>query len=50
MNKNINTLTDFGAALTQHPYFADAWVQKLCYFVELRRAATRPTRSSRTHS
>jgi hypothetical protein len=33
VNKNINTLTDFGTALTQHPYFADAWVQKLCYFV-----------------
>lgn len=33
VNKNINTLTDFGTALTQHPFFADAWVQKLCYFV-----------------
>ena len=33
VNKSINTLTDFGTALTQHPYFADAWVQKLCWYV-----------------
>lgn len=33
VDKNINTLTDFGTALVSHPLFADAWVQKLCYFV-----------------
>jgi hypothetical protein len=33
VNKSINNLQDFGTALTTHPFFADAWVQKLCYFV-----------------
>jgi len=33
VNPNINTLTDFGTQLANHPYFADAWVEKLCYFV-----------------
>ncbi len=29
---NVSTLADFGAALANHPYFPDAWVQKLCFF------------------
>jgi hypothetical protein len=28
-----NTLTDLGNALASHPFFANAWVQKLCYYV-----------------
>ncbi|HEY1954346.1 MAG TPA: hypothetical protein VGH28_02010 [Polyangiaceae bacterium] len=28
----VTTLTDFGNQLAQHPYFPDAWVQKLCFF------------------
>lgn len=27
-----DTLVDFGQAIAEHPYFAGAWVQKLCYF------------------
>ncbi len=33
VDKNINTITDLGTNLANHPYFANAWVQKLCYFV-----------------
>ncbi len=33
VDKNIGNLTDFGTALVSHPLFADAWVQKLCFFV-----------------
>ncbi len=33
VQKNMNTLTDLGTQLAKHPYFAGAWVQKLCYFV-----------------
>jgi hypothetical protein len=33
VNKNVSTLQDFGNALTSHPFFADAWVQKLCFYV-----------------
>ncbi len=33
INPNINTLADFGNQLATHPYFPDAWVEKLCYFV-----------------
>ncbi len=32
-NTQINTLTDFGNQLATHPFFPDAWVQKLCFFV-----------------
>jgi hypothetical protein len=32
VNKNINSLTDFGNALASHAYYSDAWIQKLCFF------------------
>ncbi|HEY1691868.1 MAG TPA: hypothetical protein VGG39_06885 [Polyangiaceae bacterium] len=28
----VKTLGDFGSALATHPYFAPAWVQKMCYW------------------
>lgn len=28
----VSSLADFGNQLAQHPYFPDAWVQKLCFF------------------
>jgi hypothetical protein len=28
----VNSIGDFGNALATHPYFAAAWVQKLCYY------------------
>jgi len=33
VDKNINTINDLATNLATHPYFANAWVQKLCYFV-----------------
>jgi hypothetical protein len=29
----VKSIGDFGNALATHPYFAPAWVQKLCYYV-----------------
>jgi hypothetical protein len=29
----VASMTDFGAVLGSHPLFAQAWVQKLCYYV-----------------
>jgi len=29
----VTTIDDFGKALAEHPLFAEAWVQKLCYYV-----------------
>ena len=29
----VASITDFGAALAQHPLFAEAWAQKLCAYV-----------------
>jgi hypothetical protein len=29
----VTSMTDFGAVLGSHPLFAQAWVQKLCYYV-----------------
>jgi hypothetical protein len=31
--KPVNSVGDLGNALATHPYFAPAWVQKLCYWV-----------------
>jgi hypothetical protein len=28
----VSSVADLGRALASHPYFADAWVQKLCYY------------------
>jgi hypothetical protein len=33
VNNNVTTLADFGNQLATHPYFPDAWVEKLCFFV-----------------
>lgn len=32
VNQNIKSIDDFAATLASHPYFASAWVQKLCYY------------------
>lgn len=32
VNQNIHTIDDFASTLANHPYFASAWVQKLCYY------------------
>ncbi|HEX8792563.1 MAG TPA: hypothetical protein VF765_16560, partial [Polyangiaceae bacterium] len=32
INQNIKTIDDFASTLATHPYFASAWVQKLCYY------------------
>jgi hypothetical protein len=29
----VNSMADFGATLANHPLFASAWAQKLCYYV-----------------
>jgi len=33
VNQSINTIQDFGKALAEHPLMPQAWVQKLCYYV-----------------
>jgi hypothetical protein len=40
VDKNMNTVTDLGTQLAQHPYFAAAWVEKLCYFVNSQPCST----------
>ena len=37
VTKPIATLEDFGGALATHPLFAQAWVQKLCYYANSRK-------------
>lgn len=32
VNQNIKSIDDFASTLASHPYFAPAWVQKLCYY------------------
>lgn len=39
INKNIQTLGDFGTTLATHPLFPAAWVQKLCYYANSRPCA-----------
>jgi hypothetical protein len=41
INDQIKSLDDFGNTLATHPYFASAWVQKLCYYANS--AACDPT-------
>ncbi len=32
INTQMNSVADFGNTLATHPFFAPAWVQKLCYY------------------
>jgi hypothetical protein len=32
--KPVASVADFGATLSEHPLFASAWVQKLCYYAD----------------